>query len=137
MHIFRIDIRYSDSLPFTYHIVVKGCYIPFRSRGRLSVHIAFFLFIVLSVKALCPLNGSIYNVTAEKFEKNDMSFLVLYFHDDTGYYTIKRSMSESHPNVLVLNIDNYDEIMQNAKESEKAQTSVETEKLIDNCHIIE
>lgn len=82
--------------------------------------------------ALCPLNGSIYNVTAEKFEKNDMSFLVLYFHDDTGYYTIKRSMSESHPNVLVLNIDNYDEIMQNAKESEKAQTSVETEKLIEN-----
>ena len=82
--------------------------------------------------ALCPLNGSIYNVTAERFEKNDMSFLVLYFHDDTSYYTIKRDMTESHPNVLVINIDNYDEIMQNAKESEKAQTSVETEKLIEN-----
>ncbi len=82
--------------------------------------------------ALCPVNGCIYNVTAEKFDKNDMSFLVLYFHDDTGYYTIKKNMDESHPNVVVITIDNYDDIMQNAKESEKAQTSVETEKLIEN-----
>ena len=41
-------------------------------------------------------------------------------------------MIESHPNVVIITIDNYDEIMQNAKESEKAQTSVETEKLIEN-----
>ena len=81
---------------------------------------------------ICPINGCIYNVTSEKFEKNDMSFLVLYFHDDTNYYTIKRDMTESHPNVVIITIDNYDEIMQNAKESEKAQTSVETEKLIEN-----
>ncbi|WP_019678497.1 DHH family phosphoesterase [Ruminococcus flavefaciens] len=82
--------------------------------------------------ALCPVNGCIYDVTAEKFDKNDMSFLVLYFHDDTGYYAVKKSMDESHPNVVVITIDNYDDIMQNAKESEKAQTSVETEKLIEN-----
>lgn len=82
--------------------------------------------------AFCPVKGCIYNVTAEKFDKNDMSFLVLYFHDDTNYYSIKKAMDESHPNVLVITIDNYDDIMQNAKESEKAQTSVETEKLIEN-----
>ena len=82
--------------------------------------------------AICPMNGSIYNVTAEKFDKNDMSFLVLYFHDDTNYYTVKKHMDESHPNVVIINIDNYDDIMQNAKESEKAQASVETEKLIEN-----
>jgi len=82
--------------------------------------------------ALCPLNGSVYKVTAEKFEKNDMSFLVLYFHDDTSYFTLKKVMDDTHPNVVVITIDNYDEIMQNAKESEKAQTSVETEKLIEN-----
>ena len=40
--------------------------------------------------AICPINGCIYNVTSEKFEKNDMSFLVLYFHDDTNFYTIKK-----------------------------------------------
>ena len=82
--------------------------------------------------AICSVKGAIYNVTAEKFDKNDMSFLVLYFHDNTNYYAIKRSMDESHPNVVIITIDNYDEIMQNAKESEKAQTSVETEKLIEN-----
>ena len=82
--------------------------------------------------AFCPVKGCIYNVTAEKFDKNDMSFLVLYFHDDTNYYSIKKAMDDSHPNVLVITIDNYDDIMQNAKESEKAQTSVETEKLIEN-----
>jgi len=88
--------------------------------------------LVSNGSALCPIKGCIYNVTAEKFDKNDMSFLVLYFHDDTNYYAIKKSMDESHPNVLIMTIDNYDDIMQNAKESEKAQTSVETEKLIEN-----
>ena len=83
-------------------------------------------------RAICPVNGCIYDVTSEKFDKNDMSFLVLYFHDETSYYAMKKSMDESHPNVVVITIDNYDDIMQNAKESEKAQTSVETEKLIEN-----
>ncbi len=88
--------------------------------------------LVSNGSAICPIKGCIYNVTAEKFDKNDMSFLVLYFHDNTNYYAIKKAMDESHPNVLVITIDNYDDIMQNAKESEKAQTSVETEKLIEN-----
>lgn len=88
--------------------------------------------LIANGSALCPLKDSIYNVTAEKFDKNDMSFLVLYFHDDTDYYTVRKEMDESHPNVVVISIDNYDDIMQNAKESEKAQTSVETEKLIEN-----
>ena len=88
--------------------------------------------LVQNGNAVCPVKGCIYDVTAEKFEKNDMSFLVLYFHDQTSFYTMRREMSESHPNVLVISIDNYDDIMQNAKESEKAQTSVETEKLIEN-----
>ncbi len=88
--------------------------------------------LITNGSALCPLNGCIYNVTDEKFDNNDMYFLVLYFHDDTSYYSIKKNMDESHPNVVVITIDNYDDIMQNAKESEKAQTSVETEKLIEN-----
>ncbi|MGN0575106.1 MAG: DHH family phosphoesterase, partial [Ruminococcus sp.] len=39
---------------------------------------------------------------------------------------------ETHPTVLIINIDNYDEIMQNAKQSDKARTSVETEQLLEN-----
>ncbi len=82
--------------------------------------------------SLCSVNGCFYRISAEKFDKGDISFLVLYFHDETDYFNLKRVTDETHPVVLVINIDNYDEIMQNAKESEKAKTSVETEQLIEN-----
>lgn len=82
--------------------------------------------------AICPVNGSIYKVKAEKFDKHDISFTVLYFHDQTEYYNLKRYSDDSHQNVVIITIDNYDEIMQNAKESEKSQTSLETEKIIEN-----
>lgn len=82
--------------------------------------------------ALCSINGCVYRVFAEKFDKTNISFLVLYFRDETNYFKLKKLADDSHPNVVVITIDNYDDIMQNAKESEKAQTSVETEKLIEN-----
>lgn len=82
--------------------------------------------------SMCTINGCIYNVTIERFDKNDMAFLVLYFHDETEFYELKQSSADSHPNVVIITIDSYDDIMQNAKESEKAQASVETEKLIEN-----
>lgn len=86
----------------------------------------------LNGSTFCKINGCIYKVYAEKFDKTDISFLVLYFHDETNYFELKKLVDDSHPNVVVITIDNYDDIMQNAKESEKAQTSVETEKLIEN-----
>lgn len=82
--------------------------------------------------ATCSINGCIYNVSAEKFDKDEVSFLILYFQDNTNYYKLKKLSDDSHPNVVIITIDNYDDIMQNAKESEKAQASVETEKLIEN-----
>ena len=82
--------------------------------------------------AFCSINGCIYKVTAERFDKTDMAFLVLYFHDESEYFALKKRTDDSRPNVIIMTIDNYDEVMQNAKESEKAQTSVETEKLIES-----
>ncbi|MDE7099553.1 MAG: DHH family phosphoesterase, partial [Ruminococcus sp.] len=55
----------------------------------------------------------------------------IYFHDETEYFNLKKECEESHPNVVILTIDTYDEIMQNAKESEKAHASVEIEQLIE------
>lgn len=81
--------------------------------------------------SICSSNGSIYKISAERFEKKDMSFLVLYFHDETDYFNLKKLADETHPTVLIITIDNYDEVMQNAKESQKAKTSVETEQLIE------
>jgi len=82
-------------------------------------------------RADCQINGSHYTVYSETFKENDLSFLILYFSDQTMYYKLKKQTDDNHPNVLILTIDNYDDIMQNAKESEKAQASVETEKLIE------
>lgn len=79
----------------------------------------------------CRINGSFYRVAAEKFDENDISFLILYLHDETAYFNIKKRSDEEHPNVVILKIDNYDDIVQNAKESEKALASVETEQLIE------
>ncbi len=80
---------------------------------------------------LCRINDAVYRVSCEKFEENDISFLIIYFHDETDYYELKKESEESHPCMVILNIDTYDEIMQNAKESEKAQASVEIEQLIE------
>lgn len=80
---------------------------------------------------VCRINGAVYNTVYKKFEENDISFLIIYFHDETEYFNLKQKSDESHPNVVILNIDTYDEIMQNAKESEKAQASVEIEQLIE------
>lgn len=82
--------------------------------------------------ANCSINGCFYRISAEKFDKGDISFLILYFHDQTDYFNLKKITDETHPTVLIITIDNYDEIMQNAKESDKARTSVETEQLIEN-----
>ncbi|MCR4888756.1 MAG: DHH family phosphoesterase [Ruminococcus sp.] len=82
--------------------------------------------------AYCPLNGSVYKVATEKFDENDITFMILYFDDETPYFNIKKRSVEEHPNVVILSIDNYDDIMQNAKESEKALASVETEQLIES-----
>ncbi|MDE5620721.1 MAG: RNA/single-stranded DNA exonuclease, partial [Ruminococcus sp.] len=81
---------------------------------------------------LCTVNGNTYRVSSEKSEKDNMSFQVLCFHDETEYISLKRKFDKTHPNIVVITVDNYDEILQNAKESEKSQASVEVEKLIEN-----
>lgn len=81
--------------------------------------------------AVCHVNDSIYKVVYEEFSENDITFLITYFQDETKYFNLKKSSEESHPNVVIITIDTYDEIMQNAKESEKAIASVEIEQLIE------
>jgi c-di-AMP phosphodiesterase-like protein len=82
--------------------------------------------------AVCVVNESYYRISAEKFAEGETTCIVLYFHDETEYFNLKKRYDEKHPTVIIINIDNYDDIMQNAKESDKARTSVETEQLIEN-----
>lgn len=87
--------------------------------------------LVSGSSTLCRINGAMYMTSYEKFQENEITFLIIYFHDETEYYNLKLKSEQSHPNVVILTIDTYDEIMQNAKESEKAQASVEIEQLIE------
>ena len=80
----------------------------------------------------CHIGEREYITASEKFENGDIHCFVLCFHDQTEYIALKNQAEESHPNVIVISVDSYDEIAQNAKESEKSQASAETEKLIEN-----
>lgn len=108
------------------------------SRGSDVFGFSFEEYVKLDVDALiedgsavCRINGMIFRAVSEEFVKGDISFLIIYFHDETDYFTLKKESEESHPNVVIMTIDTYDEIMQNAKESEKAQASVEIEQLVE------
>lgn len=81
--------------------------------------------------AYCHVNGSVYKLVLEEFKEKDIEFYIIYFNDETSYFNLRKRFDEEHPNVVILSIDNYDDIMQNAKESEKAIASVETEQLIE------
>lgn len=88
--------------------------------------------IISAGMGICTLNGSTYRVTSDKYSENNVSLNILFFHDETDYISLKKKFDEIHPNVVIIMVDNYDEILQNAKESEKSQASVEVEKLIEN-----
>lgn len=81
--------------------------------------------------AICRVNDSVYKVLYEEFTENDITFLIIYFHDETDYHNLKKEADGSRPCVVIINIDSYDEIIQNAKESEKARASVEIEQLME------
>lgn len=61
----------------------------------------------------------------------DVGLTMVYFEDITDYVLLEREHRLSHPTVLLLMVDNYDDLLTNAKESEKAHVLVETEKLLE------
>jgi c-di-AMP phosphodiesterase-like protein len=82
--------------------------------------------------SLCSVNNCIYQVSSQDFSRDDVTLTILYFHDKTEYFNLKKNAEETHKTVVVITIDSYDEIMQNAKSSDKAKIAVEAEQLIEN-----
>lgn len=84
-------------------------------------------------ECLCMVNGNSYKVrSVVTRDKDEESLTVLYFSDVTDLLRLEKTFNDTRQSVVILMIDNYDDIMQNAKETEKAKTSVETEQLIEN-----
>jgi len=84
-------------------------------------------------ECLCTVNGNIYKIKAADSSGEEAENLtVLYFSDVTKLIRLEKTFNDTRQSVLILVIDNYDDIMQNAKETEKAKTSVETEQILEN-----
>lgn len=84
-------------------------------------------------ECLCMVNGNSYKVRSVVTKGKEEEILtVLYFSDVTDFLRLEKTFNDTRQSVLILMIDNYDDIMQNAKETEKAKTSVETEQILEN-----
>ncbi|MBR6874474.1 MAG: DHH family phosphoesterase [Ruminococcus sp.] len=57
---------------------------------------------------------------------------MIYFEDTTEYVELEYEHRQSHKNVIIISVDNYEDLMTNARESDKAHALVQIEKLIEN-----
>ncbi len=68
--------------------------------------------------------------TRNKDKKQQMT--ILYFIDDTEYVNLQQEHENSNLCVGIINIDNYEEVMQNIAEEDKPQVIAQIEKMIYN-----
>ena len=57
---------------------------------------------------------------------------LIYFNDVSDFIELKYETKQSHKSIIIISVDNYDDMMANIRESEKAHIAVEIEKLIEN-----
>lgn len=77
-------------------------------------------------------NDRFYNVHGLVNKTEDGNLTLLYLNDITKMTELEYEYEQSRQTVMMVVIDNYEELLQNAKESEKSHTVVEIEKLIEN-----
>lgn len=78
------------------------------------------------------LNDRFYRVRAIMSKDSGMTMSMVYFNDITDYVSLDFEYKQSRPSVLLIVVDNYDDLLQNVRESEKAHILVELEKLMEN-----
>ncbi|MDR0917867.1 MAG: DHH family phosphoesterase [Oscillospiraceae bacterium] len=83
-----------------------------------------------NVNVTVPVNDRIFSVTKKKISNKELS--ILRFDDITEQLTLADEYHRTRPVVLLFIIDSYEDLLQNAKETEKAQISVAIEQLLDD-----
>lgn len=73
----------------------------------------------------------VYRMYGIPFDVNGRRITALFFRDDTDYIELQNSFLLNRPCVMIISVDNFQEIFQNEKESEKARISAAIESLID------
>ncbi len=78
-------------------------------------------------------NSSIYSVHARKIDEDEKGELsLLFFRNITEFKTLQTEKKLSHPVVVLIMVDGYEEIISGALESEKAHVSVQIDKLLED-----
>lgn len=80
---------------------------------------------------LMEYNGLSYRVHAESTIQNQQEIIAVQFLEVTDILRLQNENTNSRPCVLLLVIDSYDDLLQYARESEKAQVSAEVERVLD------
>lgn len=76
-------------------------------------------------------NGKLYKVSSIPVEKNDTKLIYISFTDISEFAELFSKYKRTRPSVILLVIDNYEDVLQNFKESEKAQVAALTETLLE------
>lgn len=76
-------------------------------------------------------NGKSYKISTEESQRINTKLIMIYFEDITPLLTLENKFNEARPAVILIIIDNYEEVLQNVKESEKAHVLVQVEKLFE------
>lgn len=77
-------------------------------------------------------NGLSYRVHAEPDIQNQQEIIVVQFLEITDILRLQNEQSGARPCVLLMVIDSYDDLLQYARESEKAQVSAQVERLLED-----
>ncbi|MCH5192400.1 MAG: DHH family phosphoesterase [Oscillospiraceae bacterium] len=73
--------------------------------------------------------------TTEKTDANDeiiAELTLLYFDDISDYISLANKINDIRPAVILISVDNYDDILSGEKESEKANISIQIDKLMES-----
>ncbi len=73
-----------------------------------------------------------YHIVSLPYNENGTELTAYLWSDVTEFAALKAEYAASRPSVLLILVDNYEDLIQNAKESAKLETSVAVEKLLED-----
>ena len=73
-----------------------------------------------------------YRVKCVESRDYRIDFEILFFRDDTDYLSLCREYNDKKPTVALIVIDNYEEVFQNTKESERSKVLSNLEQALEN-----
>ena len=76
--------------------------------------------------------GKYYRALAVNSDTNKSGLTMIYFKNETDLVNLDYEYRQSRPSVMIISVDDYEDLLENARESEKAHILVEIEKLVEN-----